>query len=231
MAFSLTRTLRMRWQIARQNPLFWANLVLVAWTFCFIFIWPSPVTDVGPSDFRLRAWGALLQLMGAGLVSYDLTASARDLKRPGVLANTCQWFKRLLKGDEVVSVSMTGTIGFSGTARLRAGEPPLPPGALLADRVNALEDQITRIDGELSCVFNQLDKAETKLEAQISEEASERKAAHKEIEEALKSTVIGNYASLLFGAVWAIIGMLISAFSQDIARIVAGQGQSVLAYI
>jgi len=169
--------------------------------------------------------------MGASIVFYDLIASARDLEKPGVLANNCQWFKRFLKGYEVISGSVSGTIGLSGTAMGRVGEPPLSPSTPLADRVKVLEDQITRIDGELSSVLKQLDETETNLKAQIGNEASKCEAAHKEIEETLKSAVVGNYASLLFGAIWAIIGMLISTFSQDIARIVAGQGQSVWAYI
>lgn len=228
---SLIQFVRIRLQIANENPLFWANLVLLGLTIGFISLWPSPITEAGPSDFRLRAWAAFLQLTGAGIVFWDLTASARDLERPGVLANTFKWFKRLVKGYEVVSGTMAGSIVFSGKLFGRAGQPPLPPGAPLADRVKAIEDQITRIDGELSGLFKHIDETETKLAAQISEEASKREAAHKAIEETVKSAVIGNYASLMFGASWAVVGMVISAFSQDIARLGAGQWRIVWAYI
>ena len=125
-----------------------------------------------------------------------------------------------------------GSMNFAGgKARIKVRHPPPPPGSSLADRVDALEKNAQLIDDDLTKAFKEICDTESKLEAQVKEESSKREASHKELSESIKDAIIGNYASLSFGAFWAIVGMLVSAFAPDIARLAAGQWQAVWLYI
>lgn len=231
MRLSLIQFVRTKFQVAKENPLFWANLALLALTVGFIWLWPSPITEAGPSDFRLRAWAATLQLTGAGIVFWDLTTFARKHDRPGLLNNTIAWAKRLVSRHHIASGALVGLGGSFVQAQGGVLKPQPLPGTTLEDRVSALENSVKQLDEGLSNAIKQIGEVETAIKRQIAEESRKREASHKELSESIKDAIIGNYATLSFGAFWAIVGMLVSAFSQDIARLGAGQWQTVWAYM
>lgn len=157
-----------------------------------------------------------LQLIGAYTVWHDLTASARNFGKNSLLANTLTWAKRLLFGhvnSGVASFAITFGIGAGGRASSR--KPPPPDGSPLESRIEALEYNLSKVDEELSQAFKQITESESKLKNQISEESRKRDEAHKELQNDLQDAIVGNYAVLVFGAFWVVIGILISTLAPD----------------
>jgi len=117
-----------RWlRIAWENPLFWYNLLLIGVTAIAVWLWPAPIVDNTPSDFRIRLWGMALQIIGALTVWHDLTDSARNFGRPGFVANTLAWMKRLVSADAIavgsISLPLQITV-IGGGAKSRRDSPP-----------------------------------------------------------------------------------------------------------
>ncbi len=221
---------RMRLAIAKENPLFWANWALVAITYAIVIAWPGPITPSGPSDFRIRVWGMVLQGLGALIVWYDLTDAARHFGRAGFIANTEAWLRRLVsKGGVVVTVSGAAAIGAYGKCRATARRAMPPDGSPLAARVDVLEHNLGKIDDDLAQACRELDQVEARLAARIKAESSQREASHQEIRQRLHDSMVGNYAQLVFGAAWAIVGIVISALAPEIAKTIAGQWSTVRA--
>uniref|UniRef100_Q47HX4 Transmembrane protein n=1 Tax=Dechloromonas aromatica (strain RCB) TaxID=159087 RepID=Q47HX4_DECAR len=213
-----------RFRIAKENPLLWYSLLLAAGTVTAIWYWPAPVTDSNPSDFRIRLWGMVLQLIGAYTVWHDLTESARKFGKTSLLANTIEWAKRLIfgHGHALGGVcATTDNVCFGGRATSRRPQPP--DGSPLESRIETLEYNLSKVDEELSQALRQITDTKTKLKEQIKEESKKREEAHKEIQKDLHEAIVGNYATLVFGAFWVAIGILVSALAPEIAKAVAGQ--------
>jgi len=213
-----------RFRIAKENPLLWYSLLLTAGTAIAVWFWPAPVTDASPSDFRIRFWGMTLQLIGAWTVWHDLTDSARKFGKTSLLANTIEWAKRLIFGHGhavggTFAVTADSCASFQGKAR----KPQPPDGSPWESRIETLEYNLSKVDEELSQAFRQITDTETKLKDQIKEESKKREEAHKEIQKDLHEAIVGNYATLVFGAFWVAIGIVVSALAPEIAKVVAGQ--------
>lgn len=225
MGFSSSlRTIQGRFRIAGENPLLWHSLLLTAGTAIVVWFWPAPVIDNTPSDFRIRFCGMTLQLIGAWTVWHDLTESARKFGKTSLLANTLEWAKRLIFGHGhalggVCAVTADCHANFRGKAR----KPHPPDGSPLESRIETLEYNLSRVDEELSQAFREITDTESKLKNQINEESKKREEAHKEIQKDLQEAIVGNYATLVFGAFWVAIGIVVSALAPEIAKVVAGQ--------
>lgn len=227
-SFSPLVFIRGRLRIARENHLFWYNLLLILVTVLVVAVFPGPVIEGTPSDFRLRAWGMLLQIIGALTVWWDLTESARKFGRPSFLQNTRNWLKRLVFGGAVA----TGTASLAlqitvvgGGAKGRRDTPS--GGAPLEDRIATLEHNLNQIDGDLDNAKKRMTDMEVSLQKSIQEEATLRAIAVGQLKQNLHDAVIGNYASLVFGAAWVVVGIIISALAPEIAKTAAGQWSMV----
>lgn len=219
---------RAKWAWAKEKPLFWANLGLITLTYLCLCIYPGPVTEAGPSDFRIRTWGMALQLLGAAIVWLDLTDSARKFGKGGFLKSTWDWIKAGIFGRAIsISGSGSGGIAIGGTGRIKQRRN-LGPNASLDSRLEALEFNLSRIDTELTSAFQAIEDSAAKLKDQIKEESRKRDEAHKELQKSLREAIVGNYTKLAFGAAWVVVGIIISAWAPEITKIVAGQSAVVL---
>lgn len=226
---SIPNSIKVRYRIARENPLLWLSLILAIGTAAAVWFWPAPTIENTPSDFRVRTWGMVLQLIGAYTVWRDLSQSARRFGKASLLANTIDWAKRLIRGrGHVVSGSLTAQFNISGSGRGTIRQPTPPAGAPIEARIETLEYNLSKIDEELSSAFHQIAETETKLREQIVEESRKRDSAHKELQNDLHEAIVGNYAALVFGAFWVAIGIIISAWAPEIAKAVAGQVTNVI---
>lgn len=215
---------RSRLNIAKQNPLFWYNLLLIVGTAVFIWYVPAPIVNKTPSDFRIRLWGMALQIIGALTVWYDLTESARKFDRPGFAANTISWLKRLVSprviasGSIVLPLEIT-VVGGTGTGR----QAPPDEGASIEERVATLEYNLKQIDSDIERASQRMTTLEITISDKIQKEATLREISHNQLNQRLQDAIIGNYAYLVFGAVWVAVGIIISSLAPEIARVVAGQ--------
>lgn len=223
--------LRVKWCWAKEKPLVWASLALLTGTVLFVFMLPGPVTDAGPSDFRIRAWAMILQVIGAWTVWHDLTNSARTFGKGEVLKGTWEWLKAGIFGRTItLQADASSHYLVGGRARLiqrRAITPDAPTEVRLA----ALEYNLQKIDDDLTSAYTEIDVSAAALKGQIGEESKKREEAHSKLEGRLKDAIVGNYGMLLFGAWWVLIGIVLSSLSPEIARIAAGQWAKVWAVI
>lgn len=215
-----------RWEWAKANPLFWANLGLVAMTVGFIFLFPSPVTATGPSDFRLRTWGMVLQLFGVFTVWFDLTDTARKFGKGGFLRRTVEWLRAFLGRRVVVGATGIATASITGKARARV-RWPIQPGAPLPDRVSTVEENLKKVDDDLDAAFREIELRAGELGDRIDTEHSERSRAIQDIRKSLEEAATGNLATLAFGAAWLALGVILATWAPEIVKVVGGHWDEV----
>ena len=228
-SFNSLGFLRAKWAWANEKPLFWANLALGGLTLLWVFIYPGPNTDTGPSDFRLKTWGMFLQLLGAYTVWHDLTSAAQSFGKEGFLKGTWVWLKAGFFGrSEVIYGSASAKITIRGGIRAKQRRD-LHSSAPIESRLEVLEFNLSRIDDELSSAFKTIEEGTAKFNQQLREESKKREEALNGLEKSLKDAITGNYSVLAFGAFWVAVGVVVSAWAPEIAKVVAGQWSQVWA--
>ncbi len=230
-SFKPLNFLRSKWAWAAEKPLFWANLVLIGGTLLWVFVYTGPVTETGPSDFRLRTWGMVLQLLGAVTVWRDLTDSARKFGKGDFLKSTWEWLKGCFFGRNItLQIDSAAHFHAGGSIRMTV-RSVLPPNATLEARIQALECNLAEIDKGLGEANKEIRAQTAKLKEQLGEESKKREEAHKELQKDLHDAIVGNYTKLAFGAAWVFVGIVVSAWAPEIAKIVAGQWPQVWAAV
>ena len=191
----------------------------------FIFIWTSP----GGSDFRVKTLGMILQLIGVGTVWFDLTRAARTFGKTGMIRRTKEWLKTGLTGDAAVlhsGVSEQANFSSSGRAMVRW---PIDPNAVISARIEALEKNLGKIDEDVNALFRQLDQHTAVAKERASNEENMRAQAVAEVRRELIEASVGNFSTLVFGAVWLAVGVVLSTWAPEIAKIAAGNWAGVWA--
>jgi hypothetical protein len=208
-----------RYQIAKQQPLVWISLLFVGAATATTFIWPGPVIDGNPTDFRIRAIAAIMQISGAWLVWRDLSQTARAFNREAVIVQLFDWIGHLIRPRRVANLStaLTGSASIS-IGVFGRGKIVLPPNASPEERLRFVERQLNELDDVVAGMHMKLEEAKRELVTKIDETSRKHANAHAELSKKVENSIVGNYPELWFGAAWAIVGTVLSALSQDIAR-------------
>lgn len=222
--YSLKGFLNRKWAWANQKKLPWIHLALLAGTMlCFSY--------PGPSDFRVRAWGGALQLIGLVTVWYDLSAVGRAYGKPGWVKGTLEWVKAGLFGTSVTLVARDATIRWNcSTARVTQRDRA-PDGATLDRRIVALEANFQKLDQELGDALGLIEKARNDAQSNLEKEREDRKAANAAAAKQLEDAVVGNHAVLSAGVVWLAFGVIFATFSPEIVKVLAGNWRAVWATV
>lgn len=216
-----------KWQWAMRNKLFWWNIVLIAASVLFVGFWRSP----GESDFRVKTLGMVLQLIGVGTVWFDLTSTARAFGKSGMLMRTKKWMKDGFSGDAMVmltGVSAQASASSFGRATVRC---PVDETADQDRRIEALEKNIGKIDEDIGAIFRELDQQSVVAKERAANEEQMRAKAVAEVRRELIEASVGNFPVLVFGAVWLAVGVVLSTWAPEIAKVAAGNWHSVLSVI
>jgi hypothetical protein len=205
---------------AREKPLFWCNLLLILIT-VWVFFFPGPVLENGPSDLRIRVWGVTLQLVGVWTVWRNLTGTAKLFGLQHPIDDLRNWFKQLFRPTVVSGTSGSASGSVSASGRMKARFPvnvsdPIP------DRISNLEKNFELIDRDLDSAFSELQSEASKLRGQIASEAVNREVADSGLREQLKGATVGNFGVLAFGIVWLAVGIVLASFAMEFARLRTG---------
>lgn len=225
---AIKRFVRSKWNWALENPLFWANVTLALISAAFVFFWRSPVVAGVPSDFRIRTWGMVLQLLGAYTVWHDLTSTARSFGKGNFMRHTFEWLKAAFSRRTVIFAS-TGMSsgGASSRARMKL-RWPVDETLQLEIRVAKLEANFTHLDADVDNLHKEIGESAKDLNSKIRSEANTRAEALQQIEARLADAMTGNISFLAFGAFWIFIGIALSTMAPEIAKLAAGQWRTVL---
>ena len=208
-----------------QNQLFWWNIVFLTASIVFIFIWRSP----GESDFRIKTLGMFLQLIGIATVWFDLTSTARTFGKTGMIQRTKEWLKTGFIGD--ATVYLTGvTAQANATCSARATVRwPIDPNVVESARIEAVEKNLVKIDEDIQSLFRELDQHAAAARERSLNEENMRAQAVAEVRRELIEASVGNFPILLFGAVWLAVGVVMSTWAPEIAKIASGNCAGVWA--
>jgi hypothetical protein len=215
--------IRAKWNWASQKPLIWANLGLLGATVLVLFEFPSP--DAG--DSRLRLWSLILQLIGAWTVWRDLTSTARQFGKPGILTSTFDWLKAGFAGRKVVLLGGVASLGMGSSSARGKVRTTIDAAAPIEDRVKNLEALARQIDDSVDEAYKEIDRRADKLGEQIKAEAIARSGEVAGLRQMLESAVTANFGHLAFGAFWLAIGAILGTLAPEITKIVAGRGSEV----
>lgn len=220
--YSLKGFLNRKWAWANQKKLPWIHLALLAGTvFCLYY--------PGPTDFRVRAWGGALQLIGLFTVWHDLSAVGRAYGEAGWVKGTLKWLKAGLFGTSVSLVVGSATLRWNGSAPRITQRERAPDGATLDRRIVALEANLQKLDEELGDALGLIEKARIDAQSNLEKEREDWKAADAAAAKLLKDVVVGNHAVLSAGVVWLGLGVVFATFAPEIVKVLAGNWRAVWA--
>ena len=169
----------------------------------------------------------VLQLVGVGTVWFDLTNTARSFGKTGMIRRTMVWLKAGLTGrGDAVGMMAPVSLSLASSARATV-RWQMDANAETALRLEALEKNIGKIDEDLNALFKQVDQQASAARERASNEANMRAQAIAEVRRELVEASVGNFAVLVFGAVWLAIGVVLSTLAPEIAKTVAGNWASV----
>lgn len=217
---------KLAWAV--QKPYTWASLLLAALTFTVIWVWPGPIVNSTPSDTRLRLWALGLQLLGAWIVWHDLTSAGRSFGQPGLFQSHWQWIKDCLGLSKPQHFNLQAG-GLHIHATLGAFSGNIVAGVdTVEGRLQLLEHATKRHGEEAQRDRERVATLEHEMGERLAKESQARSSAVESIQKQLRDVAVGNHGALLFGAGWVAVGTVLSAVAPEIARLVAGQWQTVL---
>lgn len=205
-----------KWEWACENKPAWAHALFFVITGAIILIKPAMV-DEKPTDFPIRVWGMFLQLIGAYFVWVDLTKTAKGY---GVERKHLQWlvrfFQRPAPVDNAIILAGSAICSFTGHAPLVTQAPILT----IEERVAKLEIEIANVNVEVLEVWRTVQVHKNELNVSIERRAGEAREELRQVKEEIKDALVGNYDVLNFGAVWLVVGIVLSSVAVEITNFV-----------
>lgn len=198
--------MRRFWRWAKSNPLFWSSVFLLVASAGFVL---SPWS----SDFPLRAWGMVLQLLGVGTVYWDLASARSEFGKPNWWVVLVEWFKSY-KG-RAVAVSAEAILSLSVVKARSTGHQRAEDDSIEA-RLKVAESNINHLAKQIQGINKELDELSVSTAEAIRQEERERAKEVASLHGRLEKVAVGNSALLAFGALWLAIGVVLSTMAPDI---------------
>lgn len=216
---SIKAILRQKWFWICQNKPFWASAFLTLITVAFVTVKPAMVNN-SPTDLPVRFWGMCLQLIGAYTVWMDMTKTARDFGEPPSFRKTWEWFKGLFRAPAPITSSVSADL--QGVSLVAIGSVTTVPNPSwpIEKRVERLEKEVAAIHKGMTTVRRDLAVQKVDLTANITRHAAELRQEIGTVQNQLKDALVGNYAVLHFGAIWLVVGILMSSVAVEITTFV-----------
>lgn len=218
---------RRKWAWACLNKLFWANIALALLTSAVVFWWPGPLVAGTPSDSRVRFWGMFLQLLGAYTVWKDLAGTAQFFGRANILKANWTWFKAGFIAQPVILASAGWTEASDVIGARAYVRPSIDNNAPADERITALEQYVTYLDKDVAAALTEIDRKGGELFVEITQKTAVLRDGLEATERRLAQAVVGNYSTLLCGAAWLCIGIVLSSMAPEIVKLVAHQYHAV----
>jgi hypothetical protein len=184
----------------------WTIVFLAAVT-SLVLAWPEP------TELLMRGWGTVLHLIGIATVVVDIANTRERFGLPGWATAVREFFF----GNSVVLNARLGRIGTRGFPPRLMTRAHASPDANVAQRLDAVEQNLGRLDAEVGDVWSSLTKARVDFEDGLAVEREERQRAFERVGESLRGAMTEDKSVLVFGAVWLAVGLLLATFAKEIA--------------
>jgi len=200
---------------------------LIRWIAKPRLLWPClsvPIACAFPlilssaAEPLVRMTGLFLQLLGILTVVYGIERTRNFFGRPSLVQSAAAWlaeFPSIRGGTPTrIEVSNAGSVLVSGrlSVRHRAG-----PNANLEDRVRVLEGNVEGLENSRDELQGQLDQANQRLDRELAEERQDRGLQIKALGAQLETSQTGDLGVSLIGAIWLMMGLVLSTSSDEIA--------------
>lgn len=212
---SIQSAIRQKWFWACQNKPFWVHLGLFVLTLPFLFVRPAFVGGT-PTDLPIRAWGMVLQLFGAATVWIDLTNTAKDF---GVHRLTVmEWLKKFngyppIEGNLIV-------VEEGDTMRVTGHVPTITQsGQSSEERLTRMEKEFLTLIIELAATKEVIRNQRRELLAEIENSAAKLDQELGGLQHQLKDSFVGNYTALRVGAIWLVVGIILSSVAVELTNL------------
>ncbi|MBK1679755.1 hypothetical protein [Rhodocyclus tenuis] len=209
------------WERVKERPFVWLGIALVALTGCLLCI-PPPGVNGGPSDIWVRVLALILQLVGAGTVWRDLTSAAKEHKEEHrvvpMLKDQLRWLVGLFLVRPRTVVAGVAEIVLAADASFASGSiGSMSDSFSLSDRVKMLEGRVGCLENGVTQLAREVKEKTSELEARLTDATRMLEEKMREIERRAKKVATGNYGTLVFGAIVAVVGTVLSALAPEIA--------------
>jgi len=192
-----------------------AMLAVVVVSAFYVYQSSTPIA----AEARIRAAGAVLQVLGILTVVYGLNETRKLFRLPGILAGAWRWIRacpwrgpRRIFGSGAVSplggsLTATGTV----TGAMKADATP-------EERLSHLDLEIARIDKEIDDVRANVARNKAELRAEFGAKTQDLDANQAELARVLALAQTGGINLSLAGLVWLAVGVVLTSIPTEIAR-------------
>lgn len=156
-------------------------------------------------------------------------ASLRHFGKEGLLRRTLQWVAEPFRRSRT-SLNLHGVSAATATGTITATISRSPLRGLgIEERFGVIEFNIDQLRKELADTNKAIDAARAALLAQLQAADAALRQEVNEVRGNLKETATGNYSTLVFGAAWLAIGLLVATMSPELLRLSADGRTRVIA--
>jgi len=148
-----------------------------------------------------------------------------------MLMRTKKWFKDGFSGDATVMLTGVSAQASASSFCRATVRWPIDATADQDRRIEALEKNIGKMDEDIGAISRELDQQSAVARERAANEEQMRAQAVAEVRRELIEASVGNFPVLVFGAVWLAVGVVLSTWAPEIAKIAAGNWRSVLSVI
>lgn len=164
----------------------------------------------------IRITGGMLQLSGILTIIWGINSTRKFFGKPGFLRSGQNWLRRFPRSRNVTGTG-SATIGLSGSG-YGYGTIRARPGASVEERIDALEQNVERIQETASRLNQLIDNNERRLRETINIESAARKQGDQDIEKKLEGFATGGFSITAAGAAWLFVGTILGTAAPEIHK-------------
>lgn len=173
------------------------------------------------SQQLIRLTGLGLQILGILTVVWGISETRALFGHPSVLRKTMAWMGRfpLPRRSKTVHVSASGVAVASASARAHVIHGP-GSNPTVEKRLEALEKNITSLHQRISELEQELERSAQRVTDDLRNEQKVRSAEDQQIRQTLEATGTGGVHISAIGALWLLVGVILSTGAPEIANLV-----------
>lgn len=208
---NFARLIRAHWRV-------WAYLVLTLITVGIVFFYPPPATNGPEYDRHIRVWALALQLLGTATVWWDLTHTANEHGAGPSFRKAWNSIKSALGMPPPVSAHVL--IGEGSEMTASSGRASIwQQSQTVEARLAYLEQFVRSLDKELGNIHGAITEQGRKQAVDLKQLGKDLRRENQQLEAKLTEALVGNFATLHFGVIWLVVGMMLASAPVEIAKV------------